>query len=97
MCKLSDQLKMMSSAILVFLTPIFDGHLDIKCMPGFLDKIWLRGGGMTKHYFSKAVLPLNSKVLTARKNLGFSVWAVSSFPLSSQSRTVSRRLGGSVG
>lgn len=60
MSKLSDQLKMTPTAIFVFLTLIFDGHLDIKCMLGFLDKIWLRGGGMAKHYMTKAVLPLNS-------------------------------------
>ena len=52
MCKLSDELKITSSAIFVFLTLIFNGYLDIKRMLGFLDNTWLSGREMAKYYIT---------------------------------------------
>lgn len=51
----------------ISLTLIFDG----LC---FLDNIWLTGGGMAKHYITKALLSFNSKAFPARKGhrIGFS-------------------------
>lgn len=43
----------MSSGVFLFSHLVFDGHVDIKCMLGFLDNIWLRGGGTARHHITK--------------------------------------------
>lgn len=52
--KRSDQLGTMSSGVFLFSHLVFDGHVDIMCMLGFLHNVWLRGGETARHHITKA-------------------------------------------